>query len=452
MEETRQLAEFVAQVSYDDLSQVVINKAKDLVLDQLGVQLASSIMPWSKAAYEYAKDKGNIKQEATVVNYGDKMVAEETAFVNATFGHGFELDDTDLTSKLHPGCVVISPALAMGETVSIDGKKFLLALVVGYEVGMRIGAAMHLLINRGLHPTGMLGPFASAATTGKILGFDKHQMLNSLGIAGSEAGGVLECTRTGGTIKRLHAGLAAQKGIRAALLAQRGVTGPPTILEGQKGFCQAFLSEYSLEDITKDLGKEYKILTTGTKPYCCCAAQHSAIDAVSSIVREYNVRPEDIREVTVGLAKAELLMAGSGVDPENVTGMQFSTAFGIALRLIKGGNGLKEYTEENLKDPQIRGMAKRINFIFDEDLEKIAKGCGPANVTMRLKNGAKYQKRVDFAKGTIQNPMTKEELRNKFNELASSIIPPSQAAKIVLTIEKLERLNNIDDLTSLLVK
>lgn len=451
MEETRQLAEFVEQVSYNDLSHAVIDKAKDLILDQFGVQLASSTMPWSKAVYAYIKDKKGIIEESTIVNYGGKVMAEDAAFANATFGHGFEMDDTELVGRFHPGCVVVPPALAIGERERIGGKEFILAVVVGYDVGIRIGATMRLLAERGYHPTGVLGPFAAVATTSKILGFDKHQVLDALGIAGSEPSGIMEYTRTGGSVKRLHGGFASQKGIRAALLAQRGLTGPPTILEGERGFCQAYANEYFLEEITKDLGKEFRILWTGTKPYCCCAAQHAAIDGVSSIVKEHNVTPEEIQEIVVGAPNLTLQMVGAIVEPEDITGMQFSGAFGVALRLVKGGNWFKDYTEENLRDPQIRSMAKRVRFVFDEEMEKITKGHCPAKVTIQLKNGATYQERVEYAKGTVPNPMTSKELRDKFTELASVVMSHRQADHIVQTVKELESLNDIEKLASLLV-
>ena len=386
-----------------------------------------------------------------MVNYGLKTTAEDAAFANGSFGHGFEIDDTELVGKLHPGCVVIPSALAIGEREAISGKEFILAVVVGYDVGVRIGAAAFSIIDRGLHPTGVVGPFAAAATTSKILGFNKHQVLNALGIAGSETSGPMEYTKTGGSVKRLHAGFAAQEGIRAAFLAQRGITGPPTILEGQSGFCQAVANEYVLEEITKDLGEKFRILWTGTKPYCCCAAQHAAIDAVSGIAKEHEVSPEEIEEIIVGVPMFVLRMVATIVEPEDITGMQFSGSFNVALRLVKGSNSFTDYTEENRRDPEIRSLVKRVHFVFDEELEKVPRGGQtPTKATMRLKSGTTYHKRVDFAKGTVQNPMTREELGDKFRGLASVVMSHGRVEELVQAVEQLESLNDIRELGLLL--
>jgi 2-methylcitrate dehydratase PrpD len=239
--------------------------------------------------------------------------------------------------------------------------------------------------------------------------------------------------------------------MRAAFLAQEGLTGPPTVLEGEKGFCRAFADEYSLKEITAGLGKEFRILWTGHKPYCCCAAQHSVIDAVSKIAKEHAVTPKEIEEVIVGQASREVRAVGSIIEPHDITSAQFSGRFGVALRLIKGGNQFKDYSEENLRDSEILSLAKRIEYVVDEELEKLPVDSAPAKVTIRLKDGTIYTETVDYAKGTIRNPMTKKELQDKFRGLASIVLSDVQIEKIIKTIEDLEKLDNVSKLGLLLV-
>ena len=236
MNETKELSQFVYDIRYDDLIPQVIDKAKGLILDQLGCELAFSTLAWNEAVYQYVKEKANPQGVSAVVYYGLKTTAEDAAFANGTFGHGFEMDDTEMRALTHPGSVVIPAALAMGEAHKISGRQFLIAIVVGYEVMVRVAMASRTSIERSFHGTAITGPFGSAAATCKILGMKAEKIIDALGIAASESGGIAEYAISGGSVKRLHAGFAAQAGIRAALLARSGLTGPVTALEGVKGF------------------------------------------------------------------------------------------------------------------------------------------------------------------------------------------------------------------------
>ncbi len=353
MDETRRLAQFITDINFDDLSSEVVEKTKLLILDQLGCQLAFAALPWNEAIYNYIKERKGYREESTVIHYGLRTTAEDAAFANAIFGHGFEMDDTELSSASHPGVTVIPPSLAVGEMEKITGKEFLTAVVAGYDVFIRVGLATRSMISRGFHTTAVLGPLGAAAATSKVLKLDVDKTLNALAIAASESGGLAEYTESGGSVKRVHAGFAAQSGLRAALLAQAGITGPPTALEGRKGLCQAFANEYSLEEITIGLGKEFRILLTGTKPYCCCAAQHSALEAVSEIMKESVIIPEEITKIRVSQKARDVRATGNIIVPQDIISAQFSGRFGVALRLIQGDNGFHDYSEENLRNPQI---------------------------------------------------------------------------------------------------
>jgi 2-methylcitrate dehydratase PrpD len=450
MNETKELARFLVEIKYSDLPPEVIDKARVLILDQLGCELAFAGLPWNRHVYQYVLGRKGGKKESTLTYYGLKTGVEDAAFANATFGHGFEMDDTEMNSITHPGSIVIPAALALGEMKKVNGKEFLLAVVAGYEAMLRAGTAARTMIFRAFHGTGVNGPFGSAAAAGKILGFDKDLMVNAMGIAGSDASGVGEYTISGGSVKRLHAGFASQAGVRAALLAQFGMTGPATVLEGKSGFCQAYANEYFVEEITAGLGKEFRILRTGNKPYCCCAAQHATIDATAAIRKKYSLKPEDVAEVIVRLVARDVKSNGNIVEPQDITSAQFSGRFGVALRLIKGSNGFQDYSEKNIRDPQLLGMAKKVRFVVDSDLEKLAVGSAPAIVMIRLKDGTLLEQRVDYARGTIQNPMTHEELEEKFRGLASSVLPEKRVEKIVGMLKQLDQLDDISRLVRLL--
>jgi 2-methylcitrate dehydratase PrpD len=450
MNETRTLAQFITDINFDDLSSEVVEKAKLLFLDQLGCQLAFAALPWNKAIYNYIKEKKGYREESTVIRYGLRTTAEDTAFANAVFGHGFEMDDTELSSASHPGVTVIPPALAVGEMEKITGKEFITAVVAGYDVFIRVGLATCSMIRRGFHTTAVLGPLGAAAATSKVLKLDVDRTLNALAIAASESGGLAEYTESGGSVKRVHAGFAAQSGLKAALLAKAGITGPPTALEGKKGLCQAFANEYSLEEITAGLGKEFRILLTGTKPYCCCAAQHSALEAVSEITKESVIIPEEITKIRVSQKARDVRATGNIIVPQDIISAQFSGRFGVALRLIQGNNSFQNYSEENLRNPRILDLAKRTEYYVDDNFEKSTSGNAPARVEIHLKNGNIHERTVQYAKGTIQNPMTKEELKDKFRQLTKAVLTKEHTMNIIDIVCELEGLDNLHELSALL--
>ncbi|HUT71667.1 MAG TPA: MmgE/PrpD family protein [Desulfatiglandales bacterium] len=451
MDETKELARFVSKVTFDGIPDSAVAKAKELILDQLGCQLAGATLPWSKASYEYIMDNRSQREESTVVTFGVKTIAQDAAFANANFGHGFMGDDTDSVCHAHLGSIIIPAALAMGERERISGKEFMRAVVLGYEVASRIGAAAPFAEGRGFHPGPIFGPFGVAACTGAILGFDENQLLDALGIAGSHSSGLMEYSKSGGTVNRLHSGIAAYGGIRAALLTLRGFRGPATILEGERGFLRAFSGECSLEEITRGLGREFRVLLIDLKAYCCCGTSSASLDALSKITSELAIHPKEIEEITVNVTPLTFRLTGSTLEPKDITSAQFNGRFGIALRLIKGGNSFREYSEENLSDPEILDLMGKIRFILDEDLEKMRKSDNPAKMMVRLADGSVFEATVSAGKGSILNPMTKEEVIQKFRGFASAVFPDDKAEAIVETVEQLHLVDDIHDLTKMLV-
>lgn len=451
MNETKELARFIADIKYEDLAPRVIEKTKGLILDLLGCELAFAALPWSKAVFQYIQGKTGSRGESTIVLYGLKTTVEDAAFANATFGHGFEMDDTEMHTLTHPGVVVIPSALALGENKRISGKEFITAVVAGYEAMIRIAAATRTSIERSFHGTSINGPFGSAAAASKIMGMKADTIVNALGIAASESSGISEYAISGGSVKRLHAGFASQAGVRATLLASHGLTGPTAALEGKKGYCQAFANKCYIDEVMAGLGKELRIMWTGNKPYCCCAGQHTVIDATAAMIKERPLKPEEIEKIIVEQMPREVKSVGNIIEPHDITAAQFSGRFGVALRLIKGSNGFGDYTMENIKDPAILSLVHKIDYSANEKLEDKSAEAAPAIVTIKLKNGEVFKKRVDYAKGTIKNPMKIKELEDKFEGLAAMVISSGRIEKIIQTVMGLEEVNDISSLASLLV-
>jgi len=450
MEECKKLAQFISSVHYDKIPEMVINKAKELILDQLGCQLAGATLPWSKATYKYVRDNEVPREESTVVYYNFKTIAQDAAFANANFGHGLMVDDTDSICHAHLGSIIIPAALAMGEREMINGKDFIKAVVTGYDVASRIGAAAPSIQRRGFHIGPVIGPFGAAACASIILGLNESQISDALSIAGSHSSGLMEYSISGGSVNRLHAGIAAYGGIRASLLAKEGFTGPKTILEGQKGFINAFSGESSPDEITRKLGQEYRILLTGLKPYCCCGTQIAGLDAVSKIISEHTVIPKEIKEIIVNASPAVFRLASVIKVPEDITSAQFSGRFGIALRLLKRSNGFKDYVEENLKDPEVLDLISKTKYILDDSLGKPPADGTATNVTIKMLDGTVFSETIHAPKGSMNNPMTKEEVWQKFTELASLALPDYKLKAIIETIAEIDHMADICELSRLM--
>jgi len=451
MEETKALARAVARLRYEDLPDGVIQKTKELILDQIGCQLAGSTLSSSKLAFEYVADYKGQREESTVVNFGLRTSAQDAAFANASFGHAFMGDDTDSVCHAHLGSIIIPAALAMGEREAISGKEFIRAVVAGYEVASRIGAAAARAEDRGFHPGPIFGPFGVAAACGTILGFREEQILDALGIAGSHSSGLMEYSESGGTVNRLHSSMAAFNGIRAALLAQRGLRGPTTVIEGKRGFLHAFSGDSFPEKITQGLGQKFRVLLIELKAYCCCGTSGTTLDAISKMKSEHKINPDEIEEIVVTVTPSTFRMTGSIVEPKDITSAQFSGRFGVALGLMKAGNSFREYSEENLKDRQLLELAKKTNFILDEEMQKRPHSDHPARVMIKLKDGVAHEQTVDAARGSVLNPMTKEEVDQKFRKFASAVLPDNEIEAIAETIAGLEHIEDIRRLSQLLV-
>jgi 2-methylcitrate dehydratase PrpD len=451
MNESRELARFVAELKYSHLTVDVVAKVKDLILDHVGIMMGCSTLPWSKMIYEYVRTWGTEVGESTIVNYGNRVKAENAVFANSSFAHGFEIDDIYLPGMSHPGCIVVPSALAMGERESISGRDLIVAVAAGYEVMGRINKAIvPSSIMRGFHaPTSVSGPLAAAAVAGKILGFGPDMLLNALSIAGSHASGLTEYSHGGGSVKRMHAGMAAHGGLRSALIAEIGITGPATILEGQHGFCHAFADEYRLSEITDNLGKDFRVVMgTSFKAYCACAGMHSAIDATLKLTAQHDIRGEEVASITMGTNRQSIGHCSAPIT--DIASAQFSAAFGLSLALIRGSNGFRDYTQETLRDPQILALASKVKLEVDSEVDSEFPATRAARVTIRLRNGVTYQEKVDYCKGTPQNPLTRAEFESKFRGLASAVSNADKLDEIISIVSRLEQLEDLSGLVSLL--
>ena len=449
LKETMELAKFVGNSTYERLPAEVISRAKTCILDQIGVQVGVSRKPWLKIAYEYIMGLGG-REEATIVGYGNKTTAENAAFVNATFGHGFEMDDVYSPALAHPGPVVVPAVLAVGEREHISGKDLILAVTMGYEVMGRVGHALSpTQLYRGFHPLSAAGPLGSSTAVAKALRLEEGKIIHAMAIGASFSCGLTECYKSGGEVKRYHAGIVASGGIRAASLAKLGLTGPSTILEGPLGI-RAFSDSFTPEVLLERLGQYYVVNNIWQKKYSCNGMIHAPIDAVEAIRVKHEINLSDIQEIVVGSNGHAVNEVGSIREPKDIFGFQFSMNYSLALQLVKGGNGFSDYTEENMKDPMIANLSKKIRVEKDEYIDSLFPGKIGGKVTMKMKDGRSYSETVEDCRGTPLNPMSKVELENKVRNVARMTVGEAKINRIIEMVNHLEDVKDVGELAALL--
>ena len=301
---TQELASYCSHMKFDDLSDEVIDCAKYRFLDWISVACRGSIENPSQTAYRFVREME--KGQGVIVGTQQKAPYLYSALANGTASHSIEMDDVNNESSLHPGVVVFPSALATGEMVGASGKRFILAVVLGYEVMIRLGTALgpENSYKRGFHPTGTCGTFGSSVVSSKILGLQEEGILSATGISGSQAAGSMEYLAQGAWTKPFHAGWAAHSGMVAALLSRKGFKGPSSILEGRDGFLHAYSNGADPSKVLEGIGSGFQILQTSVKTHACCRYMQPPIDAVLKIVNENNLRPEQVKKIKVGVLRA----------------------------------------------------------------------------------------------------------------------------------------------------
>ena len=450
---TQRLANFVVDLTYSDIPKAVLDHMKLCLLDTIGCGLFGSTLPWGKILAKFAKDLGG-RKESTLLGMGYKVSAPNAALANGTMIHGFELDDIHRLSIIHPGSVTLPAALAIGETrKECTGKEFLTAMVAGYEVGLRVGmcvGASHL--HRGYHPTGTHGTFAAAAAAGKILGLHEEKMIHALGIAGTQAAGLM-AAQYAAMVKRMHAGRASQSGVYGALLAERGLTGITDILEADYGgYCKVMGETRDLNRAMNGLGEDYEILNVGFKTFSSCGSTFTSLEALSQIMKDHGLKASEIKKITIRSTTVTKLHVGWDYKPEGMTTAQMNLPYCLAVMALEGETFIDQFTEEKIRDPKVLGFIKKIEVIPDQELDRLGQDYRHATICqVETENGNLLEKRIDYAKGGPNNPITRQEVEDKFRKLAAKVLSEKKARDLYQTIQNIERLSSLTELARSLV-
>ncbi len=435
------LAEFIVETDYAQLPSEAVEAAKRCFLDWLGSAIAGSLERPTRIMLEVVKELGG-EPEATLIPDGSRSSPFLAALVNAASSHVLEMDDLHPSSILHPGAPVIPTALAMAEREGCSGEEFLTALVIGYEVAIRVGEAAGPSHYEYWHTTATCGTFGAAAAAGKLLGLKGEQLVSALGSAGTQAAGLWEFLKDGAMSKQLHPAKAAADGILSALLAEKGFTAAKGIFEGEKGFLRATSKAFDLEKLTRGLGEGFRITETSFKVHAACYHTHSSIDAALTLRGEHRFPPEQIKKVLVRPYPAALDLLEK-VELSGPYAAKFHLPFCVATALIYGEVGLEAFSEERLKDPVILQLLPKIELRREEAFAGVYPEKWPSIVEVTVEGGETYQATVEYAKGDFRNPLTWEELSTKFHRLAGRVAPPERRSLLLEKIWKLDQLPNM---------
>lgn len=453
---TDEVTAFVEKTAFSDFPAEAIRIAKRCVLDGLGLMFAGSVQDCTRIVREYSRKNS---QGSGATAYGVdpvKLPPELAALVNGTAGHAMDWDDSQLSTTpdrifgllTHPTIPPLAASLAVAEAAGgASGRDFLTAFLTGFEVECKIAESIRPEhYEKGFHSSGTIGTFGAAVAAAKLIGLNRMQLRHLLGMTASMASGIR--ANFGTMTKPLHVGRAAQNGVTAALLAQGGFEADPNGLDGPWGFFEVFGRGVDKERIIGKLGNPCTIVNPGVsvKPYPCGSLTHPSIDAMRAIVMENDLKPDDIREVVL-YAGNNILNPIRYTTAENELQAKFCMPFLLAAIVISRKAGVQEFTRAFVQSPEVRALMPKIRTQFDPVIE--AKGYDKmrSRVEVILKSGRRIVRDADERyRGGPENPLSDEELKEKFTDCAQSIVSESTRAEIIKTVFQLESLSNMDSL------
>lgn len=454
---THQVAEFVQKTQYPDLPPDVVELGKKSILDGLGLALAGSKAENGKLFREYIGTWGLPPRGATVMGTALKLPPRFAAFANGLAIHVEDFDDTQLAVAkdrqygllVHPTVPVLPAALAVGETILCGGKDLMLAYHLGVEVECKIAESISPRhYEDGFHSTGTCGVFGGAAAAAKLRGFDAARIARAFGIAASQAAGLRE--NFGTMMKSFHAGHAAETGVFSTDLASLGWTAADQILEANRGFFHAAGGSYDPAVMLR-LGQPWTFATPGIsiKPFPCGSLTHPAMTEIQRLIRNDKIKASDVALVEVGTNR-NLPNTLIHHQPKDNLQAKFSMEFSVAILLIDGKAGLSQFTDAVVNRPDVQEMMRRVRFYIDPEAEAAGYDKMTTILKIHLKDGRIIAGRADFGKGSPANPMSYDEVAEKFQGCADYAgWPPVKAVKIIAMVKDLESVQDIRTLTAL---
>lgn len=453
MDITKQLAEFVANLTFSDLPHEVTERAKRLILDLTGIIIRARHDAESTPSLIAAVERlGLAGGRCSVMGDPRTYAPTAAALINGTLAHSLDFDDTHAEASIHSSAPIVPAALAAAELAGASGKDLITAIVAGYEIQIRLSLALNPSdhYDRGFHPTATCGVFGAAAAAGKLLGMDAAGIRNAFGIALSQAAGSMEFLTDGAWTKRSHVGQAAQNGLICAVMAAEGFRGPQQAFEGRAGFLHAYAPNADPTKAVAGLGQTWQTMRLAVKPYPSCRYSHAAIDGLVALMKENGLKASEVNEVEIGLPETGWKIIGGPGDksnPRSVVDGQFSMPFCAAVALREGGLAWDDY-RKHLNDETTRALTRKIKTVVDAraEAEFPANMAGVAKI--RTASGD-YERLVAVPKGEPDNFLDDAEFRFKFDGLCKPYLGAEGTRKLANALLSLEQTNSVQAVMTL---
>jgi 2-methylcitrate dehydratase PrpD len=430
---TQTLAKYLVESRYSDLPADVIHEASRGLLNWLGCAIGAARHDTVNFALNAFEPFFGAPQ-AQVVGRPERADILHAALLNGISSHVLDFDDTHFRA-VHPSAPVLPAVLALAEWRKMTGKQLVHAYVLGVEAEVRIGLSVfpeHY--DRGYHITGTAGVFGAAAAIGKLLNLNEQKMAWALGISATQSSGLREMF--GSMCKSFHPGHAAQNGMGAALMAERGFTSSERSLEAPRGFGNVLSTRFDPEVITTGLGERYELMQNMYKPFACGLVVHAVIDGCLQLRREHNI---DASQIAAIHATVNPLVMELTAKLKPTTGLEgkFSVYHALAAAMIHGAAGEAQFATEVVRDPRVVALRERVDAVVDPKMRKLE-----GRVQIVMKDGTVLDRHVENALGTLAHPMSDSDLEEKFHALTDGILPKDQAAKL---IEACWNIANLED-------
>lgn len=438
---TAVLARFAAETPAASIPEAVLHQGKRCIINAIAVALHATHDPALQMVLDVLAAEGGAKQASVLgVNYRSSL--QNAALANGLLIHLDDYDDTFFPTVLHPSAPTIPAALALAEQGRRSGLDFLVASVLGLEACCRAALAIEGVRHGAVwHMTGTAGVFGSAVAAGRLLGLDAETMARALSLAGTQASGLRE---TFGTMtKAFHPARAAQSGVLAVLLAQKGFTSASTIIEGRHGFIAAFApADGSAGRVTDGLLERWEVMNNAPKPYASAILSHPLIDAMLAFRRK-GISAEQVTSIRGRVNPLTIKLESR---PEPKTGLEGRLSFqhAMTMALVDGQCFPAQFTDERVLDPRVAALRSRIEVTADPAIAQ-----DQCELTLTLRDGSSHVERVAHATGSPDNPVTDAQLERKFLELAGSVLPRARARRLLARLWQLDAVPEIGEIVRL---
>ncbi|MSP39002.1 MAG: MmgE/PrpD family protein [Deltaproteobacteria bacterium] len=442
------LAHFVTTTEIGSMSEKTLSNAKLHILDTFGVALAGVSTPVADIALGYCKSLG-ASSEASIWGTKAKAAVSTAAFANGLLSHALDYDDWDAFIHVgHPSSMLVGAALPLAESIGASGRDLLKAYVLGIEVICKLAANAPNVQDRGFHSTPVFGSLGATVACASLLKLDIDKVKAALGIAASAAGGIHR--QQGSMVKPFHAGNSARNGAEAALLASQGFTADAAIFEAPRGFCDTFFGPETCDydKMIDSIGKPYFLETPGLglKWHPCSAPQFLAADTALHLKREHKIDIADVAKIAVSIPPKRYARHYAAEVKTGLRG-KFAINFVVAMCFLDGKLEISTFTDEKVNRPEVQAAFNKVQVICDESIPEPGPYCP---VSVELKNGTRHSFTAKIAKGDPRNPMTEDEVTEKFRGNVKAVLSEDRKRNLITAVQQLETIDNMQKLASLL--